>query len=54
MAEEAEKDHVYFHANQDSLGVGHWNEAGHRAAAEHLAAWLAKGLAAPPTAERQP
>jgi hypothetical protein len=41
MAEEAEQRHVYFHAFHDSLGVGHWNEAGHRAAGELIASWLA-------------
>jgi hypothetical protein len=42
MAEEAERGHLYFHAHGDSLGVGHWNVAGHRAAGERIAAWLAK------------
>lgn len=45
MAEEAERRHVYFHAHGDSLGVGHWNVAGHRAAGERIAAWLADELA---------
>jgi hypothetical protein len=46
MAEEAEQRHVYFHAHGDSLGIGHWNVAGHRAAGERIAAWLAKLTAA--------
>jgi hypothetical protein len=46
MAEEAERRHVYFHAHGDSLGVGHWNVAGHQAAGERIAAWLAKLTAA--------
>jgi hypothetical protein len=45
MAEEAERRHVYFHAHGDSLGVGHWNVAGHLAAGERIAAWLADELA---------
>ena len=46
MAEEADQRHVYFHAHGDSLGVGHWNAAGHRAAGERIAGWLANMLAA--------
>jgi len=49
MAEEAEQRHVYFHAHGDSLGVGHWNVAGHLAAGERIAAWLADELAHDPT-----
>jgi hypothetical protein len=45
MAEEAERRHVYFHAHGKDLGVGHWNVAGHRAAGERIAAWLADELA---------
>jgi hypothetical protein len=41
MAEQAVRDSVYFHAHRDSLGVGHWSEAGHRAAADLIAPWLA-------------
>jgi hypothetical protein len=41
MAEQAIRDRVYYHAHQDSLGVGHWSEAGHRAAADLIAGWLA-------------
>jgi hypothetical protein len=42
MAEQAVRDSVYFHAHRDSLGVGHWSEAGHRAAADLIAPWLAR------------
>ena len=45
MAERAEQRQVYFHAYRDSLGIGHWNEEGHEAAGELIAAWLARGLA---------
>jgi GDSL-like Lipase/Acylhydrolase family len=41
MADRAIRDQVYYHAHQDSLGVGHWSEAGHRAAADLIAGWLA-------------
>ena len=41
LAERAVRDRVYYHAHQDSLGVGHWSEAGHEAAAELIAGWLA-------------
>lgn len=43
MAEQAELRHVYFHADRDSLGVGHWNREGHRAAGELIASWLGGG-----------
>jgi hypothetical protein len=42
MAQQAEERQVYFHAYHDSLGIGHWNEAGHVAAAELIARWLAR------------
>jgi lysophospholipase L1-like esterase len=42
MAEQAERDHVYFHADGASLGVGHWSEAGHQAAGELIAPWIAR------------
>jgi hypothetical protein len=42
MAEQAEERQVYFHAFHDSLGIGHWNEAGHLAAAALIAPWLAR------------
>ena len=40
MAEQALQERVFYHAHQDSLGVGHWSEAGHRAAANLIAGWL--------------
>lgn len=45
MAVEAEQRQVYFHALGDSLGIGHWNPAGHLAAGNHIADWLARELA---------
>jgi hypothetical protein len=42
MARQAEARHVWFHADRDSLGVGHWNAAGHEAAGELIAPWLAR------------
>ncbi|MEP6687657.1 MAG: SGNH/GDSL hydrolase family protein [Gemmatimonadales bacterium] len=45
MAVEAEQRQVYFHALGDSLGIGHWNSAGHRAAGNRIAEWLALDLA---------
>ncbi len=41
MAQQAEERQVYFHAHHDSLGTGHWNEAGHLAAGDLIAPWLA-------------
>jgi hypothetical protein len=41
MAAQAEERQVFFHAFHDSLGVGHWNEEGHRVAGELMASWLA-------------
>lgn len=43
MAEQAEKRHVFFHADLASktVGVGHWNREGHRVAGELIASWLA-------------
>jgi lysophospholipase L1-like esterase len=53
MAEEAERRHVYFHAAGPTIGIGHWNGAGHRAAGELIAAWLAQEFpAASATAPR--
>jgi hypothetical protein len=46
MAELAEQRRVYFHADGDSLGVGHWNREGNRVAGELIAGWLAQELAA--------
>jgi hypothetical protein len=48
MAKQAEERQVYFHAHHDSLGIGHWNEAGHLAAGELIAPWLAGKLPDPP------
>jgi hypothetical protein len=42
MSRLAEKHHVFFHADHDDLGVGHWSEAGNRAAGELMASWLAE------------
>jgi hypothetical protein len=42
MAEEAERRGVYFHAEGDSLGIGHWNEEGNRVAGTLMASWLAR------------
>lgn len=50
MAKEAEERQVYFHAYRSTPGIGHWNEEGHRAAGERIAAWLAAGPAKPDTA----
>jgi hypothetical protein len=44
MAQMAEERHVYFHADNDSLGVGHWNVEGNRVAGELMANWLAGAL----------
>lgn len=49
MAEQAEEDRVYFHAHHGSLGIGHWNEAGHRAAAALMAPWLAEVIDGSPS-----
>jgi hypothetical protein len=52
MAQQAEQQQVYFHSDRDSLGVGHWNQAGHHAAGVLMANWLAgsgaRGLAFKP------
>lgn len=42
MAKQAEERQVFFHADHDSLGVGHWNEEGHQAAAELIASWITR------------
>jgi lysophospholipase L1-like esterase len=41
MAQQAQQHRVFFHAENGVLGVGHWNEEGHRAAGELIASWLA-------------
>jgi len=45
IAELAQRTGAYFHAHHDTLGVGHWNAAGHRAAADLIAPWLADRFA---------
>jgi uncharacterized protein YbaR (Trm112 family) len=54
MAEQAEKRQVYFHAYHDRLGIGHWSEAGHLAAGELIAPWLAGQFATPPSTVASP
>lgn len=54
MAKRAEERQVYFHADHDSLGVGHWNEQGNRAAGELIAEWLAGGLVKRSSTASQP
>jgi lysophospholipase L1-like esterase len=54
MAEEAEQRHVYFHAAGPTLGIGHWNGAGHQAAGERIASWLAQEFPAQPPASPRP
>jgi hypothetical protein len=47
MAVQAQERHVFFHADHGTLGIGHWNNEGHRVAGELIASWLAKELAHP-------
>jgi hypothetical protein len=54
MAKQAEERQVYFHAYRDSLGIGHWSEAGHLAAGELIAQWLAREFAKPPSTVASP
>ena len=54
MAKQAEERQVYFHAYRDSLGIGHWSEAGHIAAGELIAPWLAREFANPPSTVASP
>jgi hypothetical protein len=42
MAKQAEERQVFFHADHGSLGIGHWNEEGHQAAAELTASWITR------------
>jgi lysophospholipase L1-like esterase len=44
MASQAETRQVYFHAYGEVPGIGHWNDQGHRAAGELIAAWLARAV----------
>jgi hypothetical protein len=54
MAVHAETKQVYFHANGSELGTGHWNEAGHEAAGELIASWLASRFPAGKTTVSRP
>jgi hypothetical protein len=45
MARQAAERKVYFHAHQQTLGIGHWTEEGNRVAGELIAAWLDGDLA---------
>lgn len=45
MAKQAEEQQVYFHSHHDSLGIGHWSEAGNLAAGELIAPWVAREFA---------
>lgn len=54
MAKQAEERQVYFHAHHDSLGIGHWSEAGHLAAGELIAPWLAREFADSSTTSPDP
>ncbi len=53
MAEQAVRRNVFFHSENGVLGVGHWNEAGHEAAGELIAPWLAAQMAGRSTATSQ-
>jgi hypothetical protein len=52
MAVQAEERHVFFHADHDSLGIGHWSQEGNRVAGELIASWLAGEL--PTVRQRSP
>jgi lysophospholipase L1-like esterase len=52
MAAQAEEQHVFFHADHGTPGIGHWNAAGHQAAGELIADWVAKEFPAPATVAR--
>ncbi|HEY5998756.1 MAG TPA: SGNH/GDSL hydrolase family protein [bacterium] len=47
LAERASRTGVFFHGFGGHEGEGHWNERGHRAAGELIAAELCRGLPAP-------
>jgi hypothetical protein len=47
MAAQAEQRQVFFHADHNVLGVGHWNREGHQAAGELIASWLATTMGSP-------
>jgi hypothetical protein len=46
MAEYARSNHVFLHGFGGNLGVGHWNETGHKLAGELIAAELCNALSA--------
>jgi hypothetical protein len=54
MAKQAEERQIFFHAHGDSLGIGHWNEEGHRAAGDLIAPWLAGQFADQLATKSQP
>ena len=41
LREHAERHGAFVHGFGSALGVGHWNQEGHRVAGELIAAWLA-------------
>lgn len=43
MGEFAARDQIYLHGFDENIGYGHWNEAGHRAAAELLSSAICSG-----------
>ena len=47
MAEAAEAGSTFLHGFGDHLGIGHWNPAGHRVAAELIAGALCSGSLRP-------
>jgi hypothetical protein len=53
MAEMAEREQAYFHADHGHPGIGHWNEAGHAAAGELIAGWLADSLVRRPASAQR-
>ena len=44
----AEAEQVYLHGFDDSVGIGHWNETGHRWGGEEIARWLRADVLAGP------
>lgn len=54
MAKLAEERQVYFHADHENLGTGHWNQEGHRVVGELIASWLAEQLAGRSTTTSPP
>jgi hypothetical protein len=45
LSEKAKTTGTFFHGFGNNLGLGHWNENGHRAAGEIIASWLTPLLA---------